>query len=84
MLYRIIKSENSAEKADGAEFADFEEIAPYAREAVLYMAAIGAVSGTNQGKIEPNRTASRAEAAKLIYETLKKFEAGTGAEDDEN
>lgn len=80
ILYRILQNKNVVMKSAEPAFQDASEIADYAKDAVGAMAAIGAVKGTNEGNMEPKRTASRAEAAKLIYEAMQLAEKGMGVE----
>ena len=53
-----------------AEFSDGNEIADYAKEAVGRMQTAGIISGYDDNSFRPNGFATRAEAAKIIYETL--------------
>lgn len=53
-----------------AEFSDGNEIADYAKEAVGRMQTAGIISGYEDNSFRPNGFATRAEAAKIIYETL--------------
>lgn len=53
------------------EFSDFKDVADYAKEAVLAISGAGLVNGTGEGKFEPNRGATRAETAKILYGFLK-------------
>lgn len=53
------------------EFLDFKDVADYAKEAVLAISGAGLVNGTGEGEFEPNRGATRAETAKILYGFLK-------------
>ncbi len=57
--------------SNAAEFTDAAEIADYAREAVLEMAGSGILSGLDDGAFGPNQNLTRAQAAVMIYNTLK-------------
>ena len=52
-------------------FADDAEISEYAKEAVYEMKQAGLISGMEDGSFQPKRTATRAEAAKILYGFLK-------------
>lgn len=55
-------------KADGGGlFADDAEIAEYAREAVYLLKSAGVINGLGENRFNPKGTATRAEAAKIIY-----------------
>ena len=69
MIYRALGA-NAGNVA--ADFKDFAEIAPYAKDAVTYLATAGIINGMENGKFEPAKSATRAECAKLIYEVIKR------------
>lgn len=52
-------------------FADEDKISEYAREAVKMLAASGIINGNENGEFAPERFATRAETARLIFEFLK-------------
>ena len=52
-------------------FADAEDIAPYAKEAVSYLNSIKIVNGDENGRFNPNGTATRAESAQMIYNIIE-------------
>ncbi len=52
-------------------FPDGETISDYAREAVDKISAVGAASGDENGFFMPHASATRAEAAKMIYYLVK-------------
>ena len=59
-----------AEDAPGTNamsFADDSEIADYAKESVYRLKSMGIISGRGENLFEPKGTATRAEAAKIIY-----------------
>lgn len=58
------------------EFADSSELADYAAEAVSRLAAAKIIIGKEGGRFAPSDNASRAEAAKLIYELWKLYVDG--------
>ncbi len=55
---------------DAIEFSDADEISLYASEAVSELAAGGIMNGMGDGTFSPESNATRAMAAKLIYELL--------------
>ena len=52
-------------------FTDDAEISEYARDAVYKMKHAGLISGMEDGSFQPKRTATRAEAAKILYGFLQ-------------
>jgi len=56
--------------APKSEFKDYSNISEYATDAVNFLASNGIVNGT-EGNMLPKRMATRAEAAKMIYEFIK-------------
>lgn len=57
-------------------FNDFNEISEYAKESVIAISGAGIVNGTGSGSFEPKRGATRAEAAKILYEFSKLMQKG--------
>lgn len=57
--------------ADAEEFADDQDIDEYAKASVYALAQMGVLNGTGNGDFNPKGTATRAEAAKIIYELIK-------------
>ena len=53
------------------DFTDWEAVAEYARTAVQTLSGAGIINGTETGEFLPQATATRAQAAKMIYEILK-------------
>jgi len=49
-------------------FADAQSISNYAAQAVAELSGMGVINGTGEGNFEAKRSATRAEAAKMIYE----------------
>lgn len=56
---------------DSEKFVDDSDIADYAKTAVYALKSIGVINGKDGGKFEPNASATRAEAAKIIEALLK-------------
>lgn len=72
ILQRVLSAKGISAAADGAEaFADASAIAPYAREAVGQMKALGIVNGLEDNTFAPLSYMSRAQAAKVLYLMLK-------------
>ena len=57
-------------KAEGASFADDEEVADWAKEAIALMTEAGFVNGYEDGTIRPNANITRAEVAKVLDKTF--------------
>ena len=55
------------------EFADAELMAPYAKEAVSAMKAMGVINGKGDNLFDPKGNATRAESAKIVYNVLNIF-----------
>lgn len=53
------------------DFSDWDMISDYAKEAVGALAGGGYINGTGSGAFEPKAKATRAEAAKILYEMMK-------------
>lgn len=72
MICRMIDVVRAAanQLKEKVEFADESLIADYAKESVSIMQTAGIVSGYEDGSFNPTGKATRAEAAKLVYETL--------------
>lgn len=73
MLMRALskKGYELAASAEEVEFADKDDIAEYAKEAVGYMQTRGIVSGMEDGTFRPNEYATRAQAAQMIYKIME-------------
>lgn len=70
MLNRMINiGDLSVEEGESISFGDDAEISDYARESVYRMARAGIVSGDGMN-FNPSASATRAEAAKLVYSAL--------------
>lgn len=71
ILYRALNKSNSAAALD---FTDVDNIAEYAKDAVAQLVGMGVINGYEDGSFKPRGTATRAEAAKVIwgvYESIK-------------
>lgn len=73
IAYRALNSEEEdISDSDRELFADDDEISDYAKEAVYNLKAKNIISGTGGGMFAPKETATRAEAAKIIYLLISK------------
>ncbi len=74
MFYRAILDTDGATEVVNStvSFVDYEQISDYAIDAVINLAKAEIMNGVGMGMFEPNRTASRAEAAALMYKYLKR------------
>lgn len=70
LLYRAYKIESDFSDID---FSDESDISDYAKNAVAYFAKSGIINGVGENKFSPRSDATRAEAAKMIYECIKKY-----------
>lgn len=67
MLSRILEKLNKSEtKYETDEFADNEEIANWAKEAVYQMKSMGIMNGIEEGRFAPEQHATRAMSARVI------------------
>lgn len=64
ILYRALGDQNSKAVLN---FSDKENIAPYAEDAIAELVGLGIINGYEDGTLKPRGTATRAEAAKMIY-----------------
>lgn len=71
MIARVLTDDkNGIRTAD--ELSDFDAVSDYAKEAVKTLYEKGIVSGNENKMIEPMKYTTRAEAAQLIYNIVKK------------
>jgi endo-1,4-beta-xylanase len=75
MVYRAIQKIGIPLNAenDKVAFNDHAAIAEYAKEAVTSLQLAGIINGMGNGSFAPNDTASRAQAAVIIYQLLQTF-----------
>jgi len=71
MIYRIAFSDVQPKNKDKVPFADFSEVSDYAQDAVIVLYEKGIINGQGDGRFNPKASASRAEAAKMVYEVIK-------------
>ena len=69
MAYRTLNAcdVEIPETTEEVEFRDKTEIADYARDAVAALQKAGVINGDDDRHFNPQQTATRAEAAKIIY-----------------
>lgn len=74
MIYRTCNAVGKTLQAERPQisFADDAQIADYARENVYALYAAGIINGKTDTAFAPLEPATRAEAAKMIYETIRK------------
>ena len=64
----------STERGIGEEFSDEHEISDYAKNSVAILCGLKVMNGMGDGRFAPKETATRAQAAKVIYEIAKLME----------
>ncbi len=67
----LTKKGLAAKAADASAFGDYETISDYARSHVLTVCGFGIVSGDDKGNFNPAQSATRGEAAKMIYGVIR-------------
>ncbi len=70
MAFRAVMSTYASKENTAEKFGDYGDISDYAKEAVNVMAEQGIINGSD-GKFMPKASATRAEAAKIIYEIYR-------------
>lgn len=70
VLYRTAEKAGIAFDAEKTDFADFEAVSAYAREAVGAMAGEEIINGFPDNTFRPKARATRAQAAQLIYSVI--------------
>ena len=70
ILYRIAQKQGISLDGEAKVFADENKIPDYAQEAVFALSSVGVINGNEKGEFLPHANATRAEAAKMIYELL--------------
>ena len=72
MLHRVLEIKLiSLNAIKEPQFPDKDTVSVYAQKAVETLGAAGVINGTDGGKLNPFASATRAQAAKMIYEILK-------------
>jgi hypothetical protein len=70
LAYRCIKYKYGETGDAGAEFSDFNSISGYAKEAARALMGLGIINGYEDGSFRPLNTATRAEAALILYRII--------------
>lgn len=71
ILYRGVKvAEYNMYSVADTDFADKDTISPYAQEAVTALSGAKVINGMEDGSFMPKKTATRAEAAMMLYNLL--------------
>lgn len=74
MIYRAVEVGNYTLSGNiSKSFDDAEDISEYAKEAVARLVSSGIISGDDNNKFNPKASATRAEAARIVYMTLQKI-----------
>jgi hypothetical protein len=76
LAYRCIKGKYGLAEIETEEFSDFDLISGYAREAVLAAKGFHIINGYGDGSFRPRDTATRAEAAMILYRIVTMGETG--------
>ena len=69
MLWRYAGSPSAAEKE--LHFTDVDKVSGYALEALLWAAENGIINGYGNGQLDPQGSATRAQAAQMLMNFLK-------------
>ena len=67
ILYNLATRFGKNADGENGEFADFDSVSDYAKNAVAFLKAAGVVKGDENGAFNPQSYANRAEAAQMIY-----------------
>lgn len=72
MLHQIYIDQTQEPLTEAVQvFADYDEISPYAQQAVSRLSTLGIVNGREGNRFVPQDPVTRAEAAKMIYQTFQ-------------
>lgn len=72
MIYRAAQKSGISFTDTQMTFDDAASVSDYAKEAVSAMSGYGVINGVGENKFAPKNNATRAEAAKMIYEMMVK------------
>ena len=72
-IFTMANADNGGDLINKAvqEFADENEISDYARNSIAILCGLKVMNGMGDGRFAPKETATRAQAAKVIYEIAK-------------
>ena len=71
IIHRVLVKNEVIFANSDLSFDDEILISDYAKEAVTELSAVGIVNGMGNGKFEPKKTCTRAEATTMIYRALQ-------------
>lgn len=71
MAVLAAKALGTAQRGVAVEFADANEISDYAKDSVEILCGLKVMNGVGDGNFAPKGTATRAQAARVIYEIAK-------------
>ena len=78
MIYNALKYRNANMQTGDFVFDDDGQIADYAKNAVSALHEMGAINGMTQTTFAPTGLATRAQAAKIVYNVLSELQGGEG------
>jgi len=70
MIYNAAVASGKGFTKTKTDFSDFNDVSDYAKTAVSSMAGEGIINGMGDGNFSPNEFATRAQAAKIIYQLI--------------
>ncbi len=71
IIYNALKDKPVCDD-EAKAFVDYDEIEAYAIKAVSALKSVSVVSGTDEGRFNPRSHATRAEAARIIYNAMNR------------
>jgi len=71
LVYRCLRLGGTVLEQDSAGLHDFETVSDYAKEAVSSLCKAGIVNGNEAGLFQPQKSLTRAEAAKILSDAIK-------------
>ena len=72
MLYRALNMKKEISDGNGfSSFEDYDSISDYAKSAVAFAEANEIVNGMGDGNFHPQSSATRAEAAVILYRAIE-------------
>ena len=74
IIYRLLTAKGISSANGEKAFKDSDKISDYAKKATDTLSSLGIFSGDENGRFNPKKSASRAEAAKVIYGVLQLIE----------
>ena len=74
MIYRLIQDTIELPEIESEKFADDNEMADYAKEAIYSLKKLNILGGVGDNQFAPKKTITRAELAKIIYSIIQKGE----------